>query len=126
MERLDSFAKKLRREATDTERLLWSRLRAKRFLELKWRRQEAIGRYIVDFVCYERRIIIECDGGQHASQNQRDQERDRWFENQGYRVLRFWDTDILKNTEGVLETILQACQSSPSPSSPPIPGGEIK
>ncbi len=115
MGKLDFFAKKLRRESTDTEKLLWSRLRAKRFLELKWRRQEIIGRYIVDFVCYERRVVIECDGGQHASQNQKDQERDRWFEDQGYRVLRFWDTDVLKNTEEVLETIFQACQRSPSP-----------
>jgi len=115
MGKLVSFAKKLRGEATDTERRLWGRLRAKRFGELKWRRQEAIGKYIVDFVCYERRIIIECDGGQHATENQRDQERDRWFEDQGYRVLRFWDNEVLENTEAVLETIFQACRRSPSP-----------
>ncbi len=118
-----SFAKKLRKDSTDTERLLWSYIRAKRFFGLKFRRQEPMGKYIVDFICFERRVIIECDGGQHAFQVEKDQERDLWFTEQGYRVLRFWDSDVLNNTEGVLEAILDACRDCPhrSPSPYPLP-----
>ena len=112
---IDSFAKDLRKNSTDTERALWKYLRAKRFEGLKFRRQEPIGKYIVDFVCFERRVIIECDGGQHALQTERDEERDRWFENQGYRVLRFWDNDVLKNSEGVLRSDPHCLPRSPSP-----------
>ncbi len=115
LNQVTSFAKKLRKDSTDTERLLWKHLRAKRFEGLKFRRQEPIGKYIVDFICYEKRVIIECDGGQHALQTEKDQERDRWFKAQGYRVLRFWDNEVFQNTEGVLETILEACRTSPSP-----------
>ena len=126
MRRLASFAKDLRKNSTDTENVLWKHLRAKRLAGLKFRRQEPVGKYIVDFICFESRVIVECDGGQHALEVEKDQERDRWFEEQGYRVLRFWDSDVLRNTEGVLEAILEACQRSPSPSSPPIEGGEIR
>ena len=89
-DRLTNLAKNLRRQSTDTEQALWKYLRAKRIDSLKFRRQQPIGNYIVDFVCFERKIIIELDGGQHAQteQMQRDKERDRWFERQGYEVLR--------------------------------------
>ncbi len=109
-----SFAKKLRKRSTDTEHHLWYHLRAKRFEGLKFRRQEPIGNYIVDFVCYEKCVIIECDGGQHIERKKQDQSRDQWFQKQGYRVLRFWDHDVLQNTSEVLEKIYQTCQRSPS------------
>ena len=121
-DRLTNLAKNLRRQSTDTEQALWKYLRAKRIDSLKFRRQQPIGNYIVDFVCFERKIIIELDGGQHAQteQMQRDKERDRWFERQGYEVLRFWDNEVLKNTRGVLEVIWGKCLKHP-----PIKGGEV-
>jgi len=106
-DQLIRIAKKLRRESTDTERVLWQNLRAKQLDRLKFRRQQLIGQYIVDFVCFEKKIIIELDGGQHAQPeaNQKDKKRDDWFEEQGYKVLRFWDHDVLTNIQGVLEQI---------------------
>ena len=98
---------------TDTERFLWQSLKSKQIGGWKFRRQAPIGSYIVDFVCFERLVIIECDGGQHAFQVERDQERDQWFEKQGYRVLRFWDNDVLNNLEGVLEAVSEACRDHP-------------
>jgi very-short-patch-repair endonuclease len=125
-DKLIPLAKNLRKRATDTERLVWKHLRAKHFKGLKFRRQQSIGKYIVDFVCLEKKIIIELDGGQHAmlSEKQKDIERDKWFEAQGYRVLRFWDDEVLMNTRGMLEVIRTHCFQSPSPQSPPIKGGE--
>ena len=126
LKQLVSFAKDLRKNSTDTERSLWKHLRAKRFEGFKFRRQEPVGHYIVDFVCFESRVIIECDGGQHGLQTERDQERDRWFEEQGYRVLRFWDNEVLKNPEGVLEAIFNACRDHPPLNPLPSKGGESK
>src|SRR3989338_7773720 len=103
------LSKKLRTNATNTERHLWKHLRTKQFAGLKFRRQAWIGPYIVDFVCYEKRLVIECDGVQHAFQVQEDQERDQWLQSQGFTVLRFWDHEVLKNTEVVLETIWTHC-----------------
>lgn len=114
MSSLLSNAKRLRKEATDTERHLWKYLRAKR-LGFKFRRQVVIGPYIVDFVCHDRRLVIECDGGQHASQKSYDQKRDQWLQKQGYRVLRFWDNEVLQNLDAVLERILVCCQDHPLP-----------
>lgn len=104
---LNPLAKKLRKQFTDTERLLWQHLRAKQIEGLKFRRQQPIGRYIVDFVCFEKKLIIELDGGQHtqSEQRQKDIERDKWFEGQGYNLLRFWDNEVLTNIRGVLEEI---------------------
>jgi very-short-patch-repair endonuclease len=104
-----SFAKALRKRSTEAENLLWRHIRAKRFQGLKFRRQEPIGRYIVDFVCYERRVIIELDGGQHSAEREKDEERDGWLGTQGFKVLRFWDNDVLKKTEEVLEAIIREC-----------------
>jgi very-short-patch-repair endonuclease len=100
-----SRAKDLRKNMTDAEQKLWFKLRKKQ-LGVKFRRQQLIGRYIVDFVCYERKIIIEVDGGQH-NESPCDEIRDRWFIYQGYKVLRFWNNDVLKNIEGVIEMLLK-------------------
>lgn len=88
-------AKKLRKQMTDAEHRLWYLLRAHRFAGVKFNRQAPIGKYVVDFVCYDRKLIIEADGGQHAG-NAADQRRDDWFTSQGFRVLRFWNNDVLK------------------------------
>ncbi|HZQ14184.1 MAG TPA: endonuclease domain-containing protein [Pseudolabrys sp.] len=117
-------AKSLRRDMTDAERCLWSALRAHRLDGMSFRRQTPIGRYIVDFACHERRLVIEVDGGQH-SRATRDIERDRWLESKGYRVLRFWNSDVLKNRVGVLQAIVDAASSAtPLPSPPPQGGRE--
>jgi very-short-patch-repair endonuclease len=113
--RLIPLAKNLRKRTTDTEQLLWRHLKAKHFGGLKFRRQQPIGTYIVDFVCFEKKIIVELDGGQHAlsAEMQNDSRRDQWFEEQGYRVLRFWDNEVVANTQGVLEVILTYCLNHP-------------
>ncbi|MCY1312130.1 hypothetical protein D9M70_625240 [compost metagenome] len=105
---LKKYARELRSNMTDAERHLWYYLRAHRFLGLKFKRQEPIGRYIVDFICLECRLVIELDGGQHQDQVGRDAERDRWLAEQGFRVLRFWNHEVLGETESVLEVIRRA------------------
>ena len=102
-------AKALRSNMTDAERRLWYFLRAHRFKGTKFKRQAAIGRYIVDFVCFEKHLVIEVDGSQHAD-NPADQLRARWLEDQGFRVLRFWNNEVLKNTGGVLDAIMLAIE----------------
>ena len=103
------FARLLRRRSTQAERVLWRRLRCRQLVGVKFRRQVPIGSYIVDFASFDRRIVIELDGGQHAERPQAsgDHARDRWLEQQGFTVLRFWNHDVLANTEGVLEAILE-------------------
>jgi len=103
MKELVSHARELRRNLTDAESLLWRELRM-RTLGVKFRRQVPIGSYIVDFACLQRRLIIELDGGQHL-ESAADAERDRWLRTQGFRVLRFWNNDVFRNLQGVLETI---------------------
>jgi len=119
------IAKNLRKKLTDTERLLWTRLRARQLEGLKFRRQEPIGKYIVDFVCYEKGIVIEADGGQHSSEKGKDATRDKWLKKEGFKVLRFWNNEILTNIEGVLEVIRKECLYNP-PLTPPIKGGETR
>jgi very-short-patch-repair endonuclease len=109
-------AKQLRTNMTDAERRLWYRLRAHRFGGFKFKRQVPIGPYVVDFSCLGRRVIVEVDGGQHAD-SQSDITRDRYLERQGFRVLRFWNNDVLQNTDGVLEMILSTLATPPSPGS---------
>ena len=121
---IDDFARNLRKRSTDAENILWKNLRAKRLQGFKFRRQEPIGKYIADFVCYERRVIIKLDGGQHSEESEKDQERDEWFRSERFRVLRFWNNDVLSKTEEILEIIIKKCLETPSPSSPPIKGGE--
>jgi len=122
-----AHAKKLRTQMTDAERRLWYLLRAHRFSGYKFKRQVPIGRYVVDFVCFDRKVIVEADGGQHAD-NPADRSRDEWLQGQGFRVLRFWNNDVLKNTQAVMEVISNALETSgvqsPSPGSlrsPPSP-----
>jgi very-short-patch-repair endonuclease len=98
-------AKALRANATDTERRLWYHLRGHRFMGLKIKRQKPLGRYIVDFVCMDKRLIIELDGGQHVERAQDDARRDRWLREQGYTVLRFWNNEVMQELESVLERI---------------------
>jgi very-short-patch-repair endonuclease len=94
----------MRKKPTDAEKRLWQILRDRRLGDLKFRRQVALGPYIVDFVCFEKRVIIEADGSQHAD-NLRDRERDAWLQSEGFSVWRFWNTDILRQPEAVGATI---------------------
>lgn len=120
---LTKFAKSLRNNPTDTEKRLWYFLRTKQLRGLKFRRQAPIGHYIVDFVCFPKKFVIELDGGQHAEakHKEKDDARDAWLTSQGFTVLRFWDNDILQNIEGVGEKIVRYCDTLPQP--PPIDGG---
>ena len=104
------FARDLRRTSSDAEIRLWAHLRARRLAGYKFRRQHPIGPFIVDFACTERRLIVEADGSQH-SENAADERRTEWLTSQGWRVVRFWNNDILANTEGVLEAILAALRA---------------
>jgi len=107
------LARSLRKNSTDAERVLWGKLRAGRLEGLKFRRQQPIGDYIVDFVCFDRKVIIEADGGQHSET--KDAKRDNWLKAQGFVVLRFWNNDILKNIAGVLYVIQNTCHPPPNP-----------
>ncbi len=102
-----NIERRLRRQLTDAEMKLWLSLRDRRLSGFKFVRQEAIESFIVDFVCRNKKLIIEVDGGQHA-ESEKDRIRDRSLEAAGYRVLRFWNFDVLQNQDGVLETILSA------------------
>ena len=105
-------ARQMPSNPTDAERKLWSILRAGRLEGLRWRRQEMIDDlYIVDFICFEHRLIVEADGGQHGK-NAYDIERDAYLNAQGFRVLRFWNNDILANSDGVVASILDVIDSS--------------
>jgi very-short-patch-repair endonuclease len=99
-----SRARRLRVNQTDAEKKLWNSLRSRQLDNLKFVRQQPIGRYICDFVCREKLVVIEVDGGQHADSKQ-DAVRDRYLRERGYRVMRFWNNDVLGNLDGVLETI---------------------
>jgi very-short-patch-repair endonuclease len=93
-------ARQMRREPTDAEKRMWSMLRNRRLGEFKFRRQAKLGRFIVDFVCMERKLVIEIDGSQHAA-NRYDQRRDDWLKDRGFEVLRFWNNEVLTNPAGV-------------------------
>lgn len=98
-------ARDLRHEATEAEQRLWRHLRNRQLENLKFRRQHPIGPYIADLLCDEAMLIVEADGGQHAEHQHSDATRTAWLETQGYRVLRFWNNDILGDIEAVLEEI---------------------
>ena len=110
-------ARALRNNLTDAERRLWQKLKRRQIATLKFRRQQPIGAFIVDFVCFERRVIVEVDGGQHAEQVPYDEQRTRWLEAQGYLVLRFWNNDVLANTEAVAQAIRDAVEQRICPPS---------
>jgi len=120
-------ARQLRNNPTDAERRLWQKLQRRQIAAAKFRRQQPISPFIVDFVCFEHRLIVEVDGGQHAQQVPYDEKRSRWLEAQGYRVLRFWNNDVLANTEAVAQSILEAVDgvSDPPPQSSPARGEEV-
>ncbi len=103
-----SRARDMRRTLTDAERKLWYALRDRRLQTVKFRRQAPIGFYIADFLCVQHRLVVEVDGSQHA-QSSRDAARDAWLQREGYRVLRFWNHDVLTAHESVLATIAAAC-----------------
>jgi very-short-patch-repair endonuclease len=113
---LISRARQLRRASTDAEKALWQGLRARQLEGLKFRRQHPVGKYIVDFICLEKALIVELDGGQHAedAQREKDKTRDQWLEGEGFTVLRFCDHEVLTNTEGVLDVIGRVCCGLPS------------
>jgi very-short-patch-repair endonuclease len=122
--KLVQLAKNLRQNSTNAEKIMWGCLRAKRLNGLKFRRQEPIGKYIVDFVCYDKKLIIELDGGQHAMPDSKDSQRDSWLESKGFKVLRFWNNDVLVSTESVLEVINITVKHGPLSLSLPRKGGE--
>ena len=93
---------------TNAERVLWQNLRNRQLGGFKFRRQKPIGSYIVDFVCTEKKIIIEVDGGQHALQKEYDADRSEYLKKKGYSVLRFWNNDVMKETDAVLNIILKS------------------
>jgi len=98
-------ARALRKELTPAERKLWSVLRGNKLNGVKFRRQHAIGNYIVDFVSIKKKLIIELDGSQHLEQTEYDEERTQYLESQGYKVIRFWNNQVEKETDGVIRVI---------------------
>jgi very-short-patch-repair endonuclease len=106
----DERARYLRRNQTNAERKLWVYLRELKQEGFHFRRQCPVGPYVADFLCYSVRVVVEVDGGQHGTSEgiEHDRRRDEWFVKNGYRVLRYWNSDVLANTEGVMETILSA------------------
>ena len=118
-------ARKMRAEPTEAERKLWLHLRRRFALTgTHFRRQVQVGRYIADFVSHRAKLIIEIDGGQHIDRATYDAERTRFLEAQGYRVLRYWNNDVLSNTGGVLEDNQRKMTATPTPDPSPQGGGE--
>ena len=110
-ERAGVRAAALRKSQTDAESLLWYRLRNRQLLDLKFRRQRPIGKYIAEFACLEIGLVIELDGGQHLEQVAYDTHREREMEALGFRTLRFWDHEVLKETDAVMEKIRQVAET---------------
>ena len=120
---LKERSRRLRREQTDAESKLWARIRARQLCGAKFRRQHPIGRFITDFCCVERGLVIELDGGQHAEQVEADRRRSAFLAGCGYRVLRFWDNDVMEDTDAVLERIAAVLSD---PHLNPLPARERK
>jgi very-short-patch-repair endonuclease len=122
-----AFAKSLRASATDSEVALWRLLRSRRLADMKFRRQVPIGEWIVDFVSFECRLVVEADGSQHAG-SERDMRRDQDLTSRGFHILRFWNNEILLKPDAIAEAIFASAAQPPSPGelrSPPSPtGGE--
>ena len=110
---LQQRAKALRSSMTDVEKILWQSLRAKRFLNFKFKRQQVIGNYIVDFVCFSQRLIIELDGSQHFDNQEYDQKRTLFLNSEGFKVIRFWNIEINTELEFVLDKIYYELTSYP-------------
>lgn len=105
---MDTFVRQLRKNATNAERHLWRRLRLRQLAGFRFRRQRPIGPYVCDFVCLPASIVVELDGSQHVERSDYDGKRDAFLRTQGFRVLRFWNDDVLTQTESVLDTIFEA------------------
>ena len=118
-------ARQLRKTATMAEVRLWSHLRRKQLDGFRFRRQHPLGSFIVDFFCPEARLVIEVDGGQHTEDNAHDFARTEWLEARGYRVVRFWNSDVLSKTEDVLVAVLDALRARPR-SLPSPSRGEVE
>ena len=101
-------ARQLRRDQTDAEKKLWARLRSKRFAPFRFRRQFPIGNFIADFACPRSRLVVELDGGQHLDKASRDEWRTRLIEQRGFKVIRFWDSEVLMDIEDVMERIAKS------------------
>ena len=108
------LSKNLRQNQTKAEARMWRHLKNRTLAGFKFRRQCPIGSYIVDFICFEKMIVIEIDGGQHAMRIQKDAQRTKYLEARGFRVIRFWNNEVLADTESVLNTILTVLLSSSS------------
>jgi adenine-specific DNA-methyltransferase len=118
-------ARDLRRRQTEHEQIIWRSLRNRRFADFKFRRQFPLGNYIVDFVCLERRLILELDGGQHGEPDQTryDAARDAWLHSQGFKVLRFWNHQVMSEWEMIVDTLWDELQRSPlTPNPSPAAG----
>jgi len=113
MANLTKFSQQLRNNPTKTEKILWNKLKQRQIYNYKFRRQQQPGKYIVDFVCLQKKLIIECDGGQHM-ENKDDIKRDLWLKNEGFEVLRFWNNEIHQNIDGVIAKISEKL-GSPTP-----------
>jgi len=113
-------AQDLRNNATDCERLLWLQLKGRRLDGHKFSRQIPVGPYVCDFICRREMLVIELDGGQHSAKIEADGARTRFLERAGYRVIRFWNNEVLENLDGVLVTIAGAIKAGP----PPAPSRE--
>jgi very-short-patch-repair endonuclease len=119
-------ARSFRRVMTDAERRLWRHLRGRQLEGYKFRRQHPCGKYVLDFFCNEAMLAIELDGSQHGDPERakRDEQRTKWLERQGIRVVRVWNYDLLTNTEGVLEFLRSILAEKPSPQPSPAEAGE--
>ena len=118
------LARDLRKNMTDAEQRLWYHLRHRQLGQCRFRRQAPIGPYIVDFVCFEKRLIIELDGSQHAVRVEEDLRRTAWLSSQGFRVIRFWNNLIFEDREAVFEAVCLALTPPPQPS--PTRGREYR
>jgi very-short-patch-repair endonuclease len=105
---MNDYARELRNNATDAERLLWHHLRRRQLDGFKFRRQHPIGRYVCDFVCLEASVVVELDGSQHVVQAPYDANRDAFLRSNGFRVLRFWNGDVTRQTDSIVDTIYEA------------------
>jgi very-short-patch-repair endonuclease len=120
---MKEFARALRKDQTDAEKIMWSRIRNRRMAGRKFRRQQVAGPYIADFVCLEPKLVIELDGGQHLERREEDLKRTEYLESLGYMVLRFWNHEVLGDLDAVLEAIrIAVAVESPHPN--PLPEGE--
>jgi very-short-patch-repair endonuclease len=119
------FARELRKSMTDAERKLWRGLRMRQMHGYKFRRQFQIGNFIVDFVCLDARVVVEVDGGQHADETYGDAVRDEWLRSQNFRVLRYWNNQVLYELDAVLADVARALVlPTPHPGLPPQGGKE--